>query len=356
MNPNLFQRIYVALLLLVSLVFSQSTAVPFLLLEEVGAKARGLAGSFTALSTDASALYYNVAGLSQIPVASFVYDYYKYFSYSDIYLRYISAAYTIPDIGSFGISLNYFYLGENIRTDEYGNELGKFKSKEWAFTIGYSRKISQTISIGSSIKLIRSDLSRNIMINHDSGISTGYAIDLGILYTNFSRELCYYKRYLKYDYEKYFMRRSLRGPAIGIAINNIGPNMKYCGEEDPLPQQLRIGLSWVIIDTDLISTSISSDIRKLLVGGDKEEFYKSWYSSWENFSFNKLDFSIGTELSIFYFYSIRISRFLGKNNINYWYYGLSAGPETLRLDIYKKVIDNERYNENFWRMGITFIY
>jgi hypothetical protein len=57
------------------------------------------------------------------------------------------------------------------------------------------------------------------------------------------------------------------GPAIGIAIQNIGPHVEYMdqNQRDPLPQNLRLGLAWQIVDTDIAGVLISADIQKLLV-------------------------------------------------------------------------------------------
>ena len=278
-------------------------AVPFLLIEP-SARVNGLAGSFTAVANDANALFYNPAGISSINYGSFEYskyEFYRFYHFPDLYIRFLSSTFRIPNIGSFGIDLTYYFLGEHIITDEVGNELGTFESKEWALSLGYAKKLNFYTSFGASFKIIRSELGSFQVGSMGPDNNTGFAFDVGILFNNFLPDLCFKKRFIDFKYQEYLQHRTFSEPSIGIVIKNIGPHMTYISEvKDPLPQQLRIGAAWNIVDTDIINLLILSDVRKLLVKRDKldsDQFYQAWFTSWEDFSFNQLKFSAGIEVT-----------------------------------------------------------
>ncbi len=320
----------ILLLFSFSQIFAQGeTAVPFLTLEP-SARANGMAGSFTAVSNDAFSMYYNPAGIANSEYGSF--GYYRYNWYPDhpdpSYL-YTAGTFTLPEIGSFGISYTEMYFGENARIDENGNYLGKLESKEWALSLGYARNLSPTTTMGASLKIIVSQLGNVRVGEPEDGKDTGFALDLGFLFKNFFPDLCYEHNYLNIPYEKYMNHRTFSGPSIGISLINIGPSMVYLGYKDPLPQQLRIGLAWNIIDTDILGLIATSDVRKFLIKRDEEgpdQFYEAWFTSWEGLSFNEIQFSYGAEFSFFYLLSLRFGRYFpGRRGVgeDYWTYGFS---------------------------------
>ena len=342
----------ILLLFASSQIFAQGeTAVPFLTLEP-SARANGMAGSFTAVSNDAFSMYYNPAGISNLEYGS--YGYYRYQWYIDqpepSYL-YTAGTFTVPEIGSFGISYTQMYFGENIRVDDNGNFLDKYESKEWALSLGYGRNLSQTTSIGASIKFIKSILDDT---------NTGFALDFGFLFRNFYPNLCYKQNFVNIPYKTYMKHRSFSGPSIGVALLNVGPNMEYVGNNYPLPQQLRFGVGWNLIDTDILGFLLTSDLRKYLFKKDQngyDNFYEAWFSSWEDFSFNELQFSYGAEFSFFYLLSFRFGQhFLGKRSggEDYLTYGFSLGPEKLQLSWYKVKRQNEE--DNTWHIGFSIAY
>jgi hypothetical protein len=351
----------ILLLFSVSQIFAQGeTAVPFLTLEP-SARANGMAGSFTAVSNDAFSMYYNPAGISNLEYGSF--GYYRYQWYTDqpepSYL-YTAGTFTVPEIGSFGISYTELYLGENVRVDESGNFLGKFESKEWALSLGYARSLSSFTTIGASLKIIVSQLSNVNLGEPENGKNTGFALDLGFLYKNIFPDLCFKHNYLNIPYEKYMKHRTFSGPLIGISLINVGPNMEYLGNEDPLPQQLRLGLGWNIIDTDILGFLVTSDLRKYLIKRDEEsadQFYEAWVTSWKDFSFNEIQFSYGAEFTFFYLFSIRFGHYFpGKRGSreDYWTYGFSFGPEKLHFSWYK--VKKENREDTTWHIGFSIAY
>ena len=354
-----------SLLVSVAGIFAQETAVPFLL-KEATARANGMAGSFTAIANDGSAMYYNPAGLVRMEYGSFDYGYYSYYPRSDflndIAIHYYAATANFPAYGAFGMSLTYFGLGKNIIIDETGKEIGTEYPNEWAFSLGYARYLNSKLALGAALKLIKINLGPGLLIGSEKyRDNTAFALDLGFLYENFLPHLGFSKRYLNNNLIKWCIHRPPLGPSVGIALRNMGPEMDYIEQSLPLPQQLRIGMAWNTIDTDIFGLIFSTDLRKMLVNGH-DNFLASIITSWEKFSFNQLEVSYGLELSLLTIISFRYGKFMeGKYTgiYNYNTYGISIGPESFRINWYlKRYYPTPRYSydDNYWRIGFSAAY
>jgi hypothetical protein len=349
-------------------IFAQETAVPFLLTEPT-AKANGMAGSYTAIANDGNAMFYNPAGLLRMTYGSFEYGYYNLYPRSDIltdfWIRYYAATTHIPSLGAWGISFSYYSLGgESVATDENGNLIDTYYPHEWVLALGYARYIGTKSSLGASFKLIKQNWGPNSLsigsATKDLN-STAFAFDFGLLYTNFLPELNYTRRYLKNNLIKWSIHRPPPGPSIGLAVRNIGPEMDYVDQTLPLPQQLRIGMAWNTIDTDILGLIFSTDLRKMLVHGH-DNFLASIITSWEKFSFNQMEVSYGLELSLLTVISFRFGKFIEDKYTglyNYNTYGISIGPESFRINWYlKRYYPKPRYSydDNYWRIGFSAAY
>ncbi len=346
----------------------RKTAVPFLLIEPT-ASANGMAGSYTAVANDGNAMYYNPAGLVRMQYGSLEYGYYNYYPYleilDDIWIRYYAATANVPAIGGFGISFTYLSLGKNTILDENGNKIRTDYPNEWALSLGYARYLSTNLSLGAALKLIRINSGRGLQIgSENSRDNTAFALDLGFLYDNFLPELCFSKRYLETKLLNWCIHRPPAGPSVGLTIKNIGPKMDYSSESAPLPQQLRLGLAWNLIDMDILGLLLSTDLRKMLIN-DHYNFLSTFMISWQGFSFNHLEVSYGLELSVFTIISFRYGKFLNEkqpsniSNPNYITYGLSIGPETFQINWYLKRYDHTpfyRSDDNYWRIGFSAVY
>ncbi|MGD8307556.1 MAG: PorV/PorQ family protein [Ignavibacteria bacterium] len=332
-------RIFVIVLVCIAFsgkIYAQGgTAVPFLLIKP-GATPNGLAGSYTALAHGGFAMYYNPAGLAQTNNFSSTFSYSDWLSdlFDGMFTIYSAAVYTVPNIGSFGLSIQYMDFGNFINQSDV------------CISAGYGRQFSKTLSGGITIKYIHSKLYspfptegslRNLSAN-------AVAFDLGILFTNFLPELCY-SQDMAEEMDDFVVRKinKNKGPSLGISLSNMGNEIYYldADQADPLPQNLRVGLAWTIVNNDLLGITVSTDILKLLIQkdidtGDPDSFPESLITSWENFTFEELEFSLGVELDITALLTLRAGRFFEDENYgnrNYYTYGFSVGPEFARFSI-----------------------
>lgn len=321
-------------------------AVPFLLIDP-SVKGQGMAGAMGSVTNDASAMFYNPACLVRSERFSGEINrlgWMPQFKFDDLNYYQTAATYHFPEYGWFGINFIYFDLGENIWTDERGTEMGTWDSDEWALTLGYAYKHSNSISLGINMKVFQSNLTdRNIIFGSETGDGkvTSYAFDIGFLQQNILSGYCYKKRILDERYTKWTLHRPPPGISLGITLSNIGPAITYIDkkQEDPIPQNLRLGLSWNYLDTDIIGLITSVDFNKLLVkkddSGKADPFYKALFTSWSEGGLNSITTSIGQQISIMTVFAFRIGYFYEDPNYGgrkYISYGFSFGPETLSLN------------------------
>ena len=173
-----------------------TTAAPFLTLG-VGARATGMGGAFVAEASDASALFWNPAGIAQTPAPELFFQHSRWlvgidFEYASLLLP--------AGGGSLGASLTLLDLGEmEVTTLEEQEGTGEhFRPRDLAAGIAYAVELTDRFSMGGQLKYIRQT------IWHES--ASGWAIDVGTLY-----------------------RVPWRRLTIGSSIANFGPRMRMEG-------------------------------------------------------------------------------------------------------------------------------
>jgi hypothetical protein len=185
------------------------------LLVPVGARDLAMGNAGVASSRGVEALYWNPAGVSRMSsTAEGMFSYMKYIA--DINLNYAAVAASFKDIGTFAFSFKAFDFGDISLTTEDDSEGRAGRTYTPTYTtlgVGYSRALTDAISAGVNLKLI----SERIDLVNASGV----AFDVGVQYTQLA---------------------GLKGVGLGVAVKNIGPQMKFDGTgllRDALPSGTR---------------------------------------------------------------------------------------------------------------------
>jgi hypothetical protein len=137
----------------------------------VGARPAAMGASFIAVSRDAHAIYYNPAGLANVPTRTGAFGYLNHI----LDIQSFFGAYVHPHArGSYAIAINYADYGEFTRTDEFGEENGSFGANTLVAYLSYSQLRGERLMLGVNVKLIRAQLEKFS--------ADGFAVDLGFIY------------------------------------------------------------------------------------------------------------------------------------------------------------------------------
>lgn len=193
----------------------------------VGARAVSMGGAFTGLADDASALYYNPAGITKLENTNYMAGYHNYFT--DIQSGFLG--YIRPNIEkgyALGWYISYLNYGTMTKTDLVGNDLGEFGGGDLLVAMTFAKKYGYYLSYGATLKLIYETI--------DEYSATGIALDLGIRLSQLRDRLSF-----------------------GLAVQNLGTQFTSLGDEkDKLPAIIRVGSAYhprglpLILSSDLI--------------------------------------------------------------------------------------------------------
>jgi len=167
-----------------------------------------MGGAYSAISEEASAVYWNPAGLVQIPKLSAIFMRTQYVA--DISYQYAAYAHRLSYDSVIAGAVFLTDIGAIDRTDIDGTNLGTFAPRDQVFTISYSKAILELsdkdmdVSLGVSGKYIRSTIVES---------AKAYAGDLGIMTYNFT----------KIPYR------------LGVVMTNLGSGLRYDVDSSPLP-------------------------------------------------------------------------------------------------------------------------
>lgn len=316
-----------------------TSAVPFLRISP-DARAGGMGDLGVATLPDANAQFYNLAkypfaknnsgiGLTYTP-------WLKDLGLNDVFLASLAGYTKIDETQSISGSLRYFNLGNIEFTDNFGNSLGTGRPRELGLDFGYSRKLSDQLSLGVGLRYINSALANAQIGGVAYRPGNAVAGDLGIYYVSNPEDLT--------------------GLSLGLAMTNMGSKISYTGDatqKDFIPANMTLGAMYTIISNEVNRISLGMDIHKLMVPtppllGDSagmtnyrsKSVVGSWFSSFGDapggFSeeFKEFAFSLGGEFIYNEQFAVRAGYFYeNKNKGNRQYFSMGAGFKYNNLDI-----------------------
>ncbi|MDZ7721376.1 MAG: PorV/PorQ family protein [candidate division KSB1 bacterium] len=247
-------------------VFAVSDAAVLSLMISPGARAAGMGEAFVAVANDATAPFWNPAGLANIKNKELHFMHSKWLPNlaDDLFYDFASFVYPMQDIGTFGVNVTFLNLGEQIHTDETGNQLGTFNSNEYSIAATYGTKLSQDWAVGLGLRYIRSNLSSvSVGAEQGDGIGNAFAFDLATMYTlPFHRKL-----------------------TLGMNLSNMGPKITYvdAAQADPLPTNLKLGFAYNVVESEYNKLTVVGDLNKMMVtrdnDGSADPFYQALFTS-----------------------------------------------------------------------------
>ncbi|MDG1246570.1 MAG: type IX secretion system outer membrane channel protein PorV [Polaribacter sp.] len=335
-----------------------TTAAPFLLIIP-DARSGAMGDIGVATSADAFSLFHNPAKMAfsnrQVR-AGITYSPWLRNLTDDIFTGTVSYMNRFSENAAWGADFKYFSLGQIDLTDSGGNPTGIINPNEFVFTGSYALKLSETFSMGVSLKYLRSNLA-----------FTGTTSTLQPI-NSFGVDVSGYYQSEEENYGTFNGRYRF-----GFNVANIGPKVSYVpGEEDFIPTNLKIGggFDFILDDYNTISTTL--EFTKLLVpspqtdGSDEDiswvsGIFSSFGDAEDGFSeeLQEFTYAFGTEYLYNNAFALRAGYFHeNENKGNRQFFTMGAGFKTNALNVDLSYLANasdvNNPLENSLRFSISF--
>ncbi len=229
-----------------------TSAVPFLRISP-DARSGGMGDVGVATPPDANSAFWNLAKTAFLTnkgaIAVTYTPWLKDLGLNDVYLAALTGYYKISDDEAISASMRYFNLGNIQFTDNLGNDLSLFRPREFSFDAGYSRKLSDKLSLGIALRYINSNLAGNNTFNGQVyKAASAVAGDISLFHSSTTADGS--------------------GFNYGVAITNLGSKISYtndAAQKDYIPANLGLGVAYTKAFDENSKVTFAFDINKLLV-------------------------------------------------------------------------------------------
>ncbi len=248
-----------------SMSWAASSGAAFL---KIGAGARpaALGGNYVGLANDVNAVNWNPGGLGFLQEKELTAMYASWLA--DMNYEFAGYAQPLSNGLAIGGSLVMLQSGDMEKRSDTREKLGTFSATDTCGTLALAKKVQENVSLGGSVKVISQKI--------DDGSATGVAVDLGAL-----------------------VKTGIAHLNVGIAVRNLGPQLKFITEGYDLPLTLAAGINY-----SLPKINLSSDIN----------YYES-----------KMTVGVGLEYQVINALALDLGYKAGKDNKLEGLSGLSAG-------------------------------
>lgn len=199
---------------------SQTTSAAFLRMT-IGSRAQAMGDAFTGLAENATGMYYNPAGMGFGQNRELMIFHAQWLE--DISVENLTFMYPVTSRFSFGAGFSYLHFPQLTRfeLDPSGGavENGKFSVYDVVATAGMGYRLTESFSVGANIKFFQEQL--------ESVTASSYAADFGLLW-----------------------KLPVSDLNIGIAVQNVGPEITYTQAKEQLPRTYRVGLAYQMPNND----------------------------------------------------------------------------------------------------------
>ena len=241
----------------------------------VGARALGMGGAFVAVASDASALYWNPAGIAQGYQSEAMFSHAQWLA--DINFNYGAVTVPMGDFGTVGVQFTSLSMDEMERTtiDQPDGTGEYFSAGSVAAGVSYARNLTEWFAIGANIKYI----SERIW----NSTASGWAVDVGTLFTTpfsglkFGAGIFNFGTKMQIGGDDLLTQKDISP----ISGNNANVNAELTTDEFDLPLALRIGLSYEAVSTEdqqlllvLDATSPSDNSESVNAGAEYTLFQR----------------------------------------------------------------------------------
>ena len=193
-----------------------------------GARAIGVGGAYVAVGGDASSIYWNPAGTVDVDNIDVVLMHGEWF----LGVRYDFVGGVLSDgERAYGVAMTGLYMDDLERREgPTADPIGHFGVFDFALSGTYAQRLTDYLAVGGGLKYISEKI--------DDEVASGYAVDMGATYRV----------------------PVVPGLTAGLAVQNLGPRMKFIEDEFDLPVTYRLGAA--------IETPVTNWKSDLMIVGD----------------------------------------------------------------------------------------
>lgn len=233
----------------------------------IGARALGMGEAFTAIANDATALYWNPAGIARMKRPEVVFNHTNWAS--DINQEFLGYSHPLGSSGTLGAQVTMITMGAMQMTqvddpttterEDEGEGLPMFSCSDLSAGVTFARNFTDRFSVGISMKYVREAIWE--------ATSNGIGLDVGTLYNT-----------------------GWKSVRLGMSMANFGPDMKFGGrsletlvqEETetgwglsyksspyPLPMRFKVGLACEPLNTKPHYMIVAADLSHPNDGSEK---------------------------------------------------------------------------------------
>jgi tetratricopeptide (TPR) repeat protein len=276
-----------------------------------GARSLGMGKAFVSIADDASATYWNPAGLAQIDRKEITALH--AILWADTMYDFISYVHPITGMGTVGGSITRLYSGKFDGRDENNIPTHEFSDSQTALGASYGKQIVDVLALGASIKYVTHNLD-----DHKNG---NFTFDIGAMY-------------------KSPMVEHLQ---VGLNLRNLIGMRTGAPTEDKLPLTLRFGFNYKLL----------RDKLALVVDLEKSKAPLSYHFGAEYWAFQYLAVRLGMDPEEFTLgfgiryrdygldYAFATHDLGGSHRLSAsWKFGpsITAASETMALEHYKEAV------------------
>ncbi len=223
----------------------------------IGARYNALGEAGSALAQDATAAWFNPGGLAFLGDRRETHDVQIMYSKlaaglaDDIALTWGGYAGPLGN-GSFGASVTYLDMGEQVATSDSQEERGTFSSYSYVLQGNYALKVSPNVGIGFGVKYFRDKLAPpEVLQDGTGGSGDSFGVDLGVLWKVPTANL-----------------------NVALALSNLGPDIKHvdADQADPMPRKITVGLAYGLYHSEYMGLLIIADYQVPMNKWDEDQY------------------------------------------------------------------------------------
>lgn len=212
------------------------------------ARSAGMAGVFSAVVDDVSALYWNPAGICGVDSNRINAQLGHTAYFADVTLNYGGVVYRVSDRTFLGLSLVYLNSGEMDVTTEFlpmGNGQ-TFRASNTGVTLTLARQLTDQFRFGASARYVNEQIAS--LTTHNAVFDFGFQYDIGLANTRFAVGLSNFGFNTQ--------------PTGDLIIEDLdGPSVATEFEEISVPAVFRLGLAWDPLSRDAHRLTMAAQLN-----------------------------------------------------------------------------------------------